>query len=153
MLLYFIYYIRKFKKSIIFLSYAGKISNNLFKTGFTADVENYLFANYTKVDKKTALETIHEIYTHYPMEEDVTYWGYPILTSTGYYISYATSALQALQLCEQCNVSLSNAKTNYLSLVSNKEDLSDIELWAKSGLASPFEESTLKEVAKIYSKR
>ena len=69
---------------------------------------------------------------------DSSYWRYVAITSPAYYISYATSAIAALNLYAMAMDDYEAAQESYLRLfTSNADNYSDI--LAEAGIADPFD--------------
>mgnify|MGYP003293453338 CR=1 FL=1 len=119
---------------------------------YTVDIENYLFNNYKTKSIDEMYQYIISLYNEYNVPAIYAdYWVYPILVSTGYYISYATSIIESLQIFTLARENFSNAYKAYSDLISQQEILGEVEAWEKAGLSSPFKESTITEIVKYYA--
>lgn len=122
---------------------------SLFNTAYAVEVENYVFDNYKTLSVEEMIAGIKTIYKKYPSVVSENYWWSPMMNSTAYYISYATSQIEALQLYFLAKNNLNNARDSYMNLMLNNEEIKDVELWKKAGLLSPFDETTINELASI----
>jgi len=95
---------------------------------------------------KDGIEDILEQYFEYPREE--YYFMIPCTTSPCYYISYATSMVEALQFL---SYDYPTAKTMYTNLIEKATGSTTVDRWKSAGLASPFEEASVKNVADLYN--
>ena len=111
-----------------------------------AEVESYLSKNLSK-DNETILKEIKENITDkYKDYAYSAYWAAPVVSSSGYYISYATSGVAAVGTYIQAKEDYNLAKANYLKLVSYPEECHDIQkFFDYSGLYSPLKEETFKK--------
>ena len=108
----------------------------------TAEVETYAYAHLDK-SNDALLADILEIMKKYDGIIYSAYWATPIVTSTGYYFSYAPSGAAAVAAYIQAGENFEIAKANYLSFVAYpKENKHPQDFYTYSGLYSPYEEST-----------
>lgn len=120
---------------------------------YAVEVENYLFDNYkTKTidELYSGMSSIYDSYGTSKLRKD--YWFGPVLINTCYYSSYLTSAVESLELFSMAQSDFKAAKNTYISLISQVENLDEVEAWKKAGLPSPFEASMIENIAKIFNK-
>lgn len=112
----------------------------------TSLVENYVFDNYNlSFDELT--NGVHSILSSLGNYCSPTYWAYGSVCQPGYYISYATSLISAMEIGCQAANNFDYAKTNYENLVnysgSSTDFYSKMNSW---NLHSPFSEEAFKYV-------
>jgi len=112
-----------------------------------AEIEAFAFSqeNLTKSTLKAGVESI---ISSYRGGANDYYWCYPCVGACGYYISYATSALESAQFY---HMDFDVAKTTYMSLVENPVANSVVSSFTNAGLTSPFEEQTFIDAAAMYN--
>ncbi|MBQ0009377.1 MAG: hypothetical protein KBS97_03815 [Firmicutes bacterium] len=113
---------------------------------YIIDVENYAY-NETDLTTEKLSKFISDLsakYKNLNIQETYNYWLYPCICSACYYISYATSSLEAMQFYL---LDLDNAKSKYKDFCSNAEGDSTLQKWLAAGLKSPFTKDTLSMVA------
>ena len=124
-----------------------------------AQVETYIFENLDKSNEElmSTAETMMGKYRNliqYGSDLIYAYWASPIVSSTGYYISYSTSGVAAVGVYLQAKENYAKAKENYRKLVTYPEAETDIDtIFTYSGLYSPLKESTFEKLtpANLYS--
>lgn len=118
----------------------------LINFSYIIDVENYAYNETDLTTEKLAafIENLSAEYESLHIKEKHNYWLYPCICSACYYISYATSSLEAMQFYL---LDLNDAKTKYKSFCNNAEGNSTVQKWTGSGLKSPFEKEILTMVA------
>lgn len=133
-----------------FAKYFGdnKFNNDvsyLIDFSYIIDVENYAYneANLTVEKLTNFIENLSNEYESLNIKESYNYWLYPCICSACYYISYATSSLEAMQFYL---FDLTNAKYKYKSFCRNAEEEGALEKWTTAGLKSPFEKESLDMV-------
>lgn len=112
-----------------------------------AEIENFIF-NTPDLTKATLRSGVEKILASYNGTSSSYYFMAAILTSPCYYISYATSLMEALQFS---TMSYEDSKTAYKKLIESNEKLSMVERWKNAGLASPFEEETFQTVSGLFT--
>lgn len=116
-----------------------------------AKVESYVFHNLEKTNEEilAGVDSIMAKYRGYYGEGyDMiyAYWATPIVSATGYYISYATSGVAAAAVYIQAKEDFEKAKANYKKFVAYPEENNNIDkFFDYSGLYSPLSEETLKK--------
>lgn len=107
------------------------------------EIENFAYTteNLTKESLRAGVE---EIIDSYDGTARTTYFMAPCISSPCYYISYATSIMEAMQFY---NMDFESAKKNYKKLIEGDGSPRMEERWANANLDSPFEESTFKKIA------
>lgn len=113
---------------------------------YIIDVENYAY-NEKDLSTEKLTKFIYDLSAEYKnlnIQETYNYWLYPCICSACYYISYATSSLEAMQFYL---FDLDNAKTKYKNFCKNAEGDSTLQKWIDAGLKSPFEQDALRMVA------
>ena len=111
-----------------------------------AEIEAFVFSQ-DNLDKRTLQEGIESIIGSYRGTADEIYWCYPSIAACGYYISYATSALESLQFYI---MDFEDAKKTYIDFVENPTLDSVVECFTNAGLLSPFDENTFIELSQLY---
>ena len=113
-------------------------------------VESYVFENLDK-SNEYLLDGINDIMEKYRAlygegyDLIYAYWAAPIVSSTGYYISYATSGIGAVGVYIQARQNYELAKNRYMKFVAYPEESTDIDkIFDYSGLYSPLQESTFR---------
>ena len=137
---------------------AYEMLTNVILTFATSEVETYVYQN---IDKKNSdiLEGVNAIWDKYydinpsiGFFDSLYYWCNPIVSATGYYISYATSGVAAVGAYVQACENFDNARDNYLKLVNYPEDCKDVnKFFEYSGLYSPLEESTFVKLQDVFT--
>ena len=110
------------------------------------EIENFAFStpDNTKYTLKAGCE---DIIASYDDTASTTYFMVACITNPCYYISYATSVMEAMQFFD---MSFEDAKTNYTELVESTKNMTMVERWENAGLNSPFEEETFKKLAESF---
>jgi len=109
-----------------------------------AEIENYCFKNQS-LSKQDMLDGINEIISDYDGFISESYWCYPCIESSGYYISYSVSGFASLSLYVQSKNDFNKAKSNYMKLVkyNDTEHMTLDEIYKNSEIKNPFEETTI----------
>ena len=124
---------------------------SLLTIAYSVDIENYLFSNYKTKSIDEMYSYIVNLYNSYNVSDIPSeYWVYPVLVNTGYYISYATSIVESLEILSLANEDFGKAFGAYHSLIAQKEILSEVAAWEKAGLTSPFKEQTIRKIANYF---
>ena len=111
-----------------------------------AEVESYVFENLKLTDDQL-LEGINTIMNKYDGMVYSAYWATPVVSSPGYYISYATSGVGAIGVYIQAQENFSKAKDNYLRFVSYPKESQNIDsIYTYAGFYSPLQESTFQKI-------
>ena len=138
------------------LKSAYKMLTDVALTFATAEVETYVFKNIDK-ENEEILEGVEDIWDKYYDRntygyfDTIYYWCTPVISSTGYYISYATSGVASLGVYVQALENYDLAIEHYLKLIDYATESREIkEFFDHSGLYSPLEESTFKKLEKIF---
>lgn len=127
----------------------NKIYNSLYsiiREAAITEVENFMYTT-PNLTKETLREGVEEILDSYEGTSGGEYFMGACLSSPCYYISYATSLMEALQFSV---MSFEDAKKNYTKLVEADEGLDMVGRWENAGLVSPFKEGTFKTLAKLF---
>lgn len=128
----------------------SKVYNDLFylvNEACIAEIEAFAFGT-ENLDRRTLKAGIDEIIGSYRGAADEIYWCYPCVASCGYYISYATSALESLQFYD---MTFEKAKKTYIDFVENPVEDSVVKCFTNAGLLSPFDEDTFIELSEMYT--
>ena len=106
---------------------------------------------YTTPDltKEALIDGVNAILETYEGTAGDVYFMAACLTSPCYYISYATSLIEALQFAAM--PSFADAKEKYTKLVETNGSFTMVQRWENAGLTSPFDEETFKTLAKLFS--
>lgn len=111
-----------------------------------AQVESYIFNNLS-LSNDELLAGINTIMNKYDGMVYSAYWATPIVSSTGYYISYATSGVGALGAYIKAEENFNSAKESYFKLVGYPEETQNINaIFSYSGFYSPLQESTFQKL-------
>ena len=111
-----------------------------------AQVESYIFNNLS-LSNDELLAGINTIMNKYDGMVYSAYWATPIVSSTGYYISYATSGVGALGAYIKAEENFNSAKESYFKLVGYPEESQNINaIFSYSGFYSPLQESTFQKL-------
>lgn len=111
------------------------------------EIENFAYTT-AGLTKETLSQGINSILNSYDGTLSETYYLAPLICSPCYYISYATSVIQALQFIA---TDYQSAKTMYTKLVENQSGNTLVQKWKSAGLGSPFEEDSIKNVAQALT--
>ena len=110
----------------------------------TAEVEAYVF-NHLDLNNDEIIAGADEIMNKYNNLVYSAYWCTPIVSSTGYYISYATSGVASLASYVFAKQDFNKAIEDYLKFVAYPEEDYNIDaFFTYSGLYSPLKEDTFK---------
>lgn len=92
---------------------------------------------------QSLFETILDTYGVDTSSFDTEYWSYVVFDNAGYYISYAMSALPAVEIYAKATTDLNAAKTAYLKLFTytSQDEITFTEALKAAGLDNPFSES------------
>ena len=114
-------------------------------------VESYIFENLDKTDD-AILTGVNSIMARYRAlygdgyDMVMAYWAAPVVSATGYYISYSTSAVGAVAIYIQAKEDYQKAIANYKKFVAYPEECQDVDtFFTYSGLYSPMQESTFQK--------
>lgn len=126
------------------------LSNAILPTA-VATVESYIFENLDKTDD-AILTGVNSIMARYRAlygdgyDMVMAYWAAPVVSATGYYISYSTSAVGAVAIYIQAKEDYQKAIANYKKFVAYPEECQDVDtFFTYSGLYSPMQESTFQK--------
>ena len=110
------------------------------------EIEQFAYTT-PNLTKETLIEGVQNILDSYEGTASETYFMTPCLTSPCYYVSYATSLMEALQFA---SFSFDAAKEKYKSLVESSGKFTMVERWENAGLSSPFKEQTFITLADLF---
>ena len=127
----------KLKRSI---SYIANMS-------VVGEIEEYVFANYDKLTVDELVVACENIDQQYDGVSTPYYWVYPIVNSSGYYVSYATSMIASMEYYYRGKEDLEACKNNYLAFVKYDGDKNSITNWEKGNIYSPFDERAYQYLA------
>lgn len=91
---------------------------------------------------------VNQIINSYQGAASDYYFVAPCVCNCCYYISYATSVIEAVQFGY---MGFDEAKSNYTKLVEAPDDFSTVERWENAGCKSPFEEDTFKYLSGLLT--
>ena len=132
--------------SLITILYAS-IVNEVEKKCYTMD----------NFDSNGLIKAVDELYEEYPLLSKsifkksyiLDYCRKVLLTAPGYYISYATSLIGALNINKIAQTSFDDAKAAYLMIINYSEDLDEYrEIYNYAGLKDPLARETLEYIFK-----
>lgn len=105
---------------------------------FIIEVENYAYnaPDLTKESLGEFINNLSEEYKNLNIPATTNYWMYPCICSAAYYISYATSSLEAMQFYV---MDLETSKNTYFNFCLDTSKKTMVEKWTNAGLKSPFE--------------
>ena len=109
------------------------------------EIEQFAYTT-ENLTKDSLIAGVNTILASYEGTASETYFMAPCLASPCYYISYATSLMEALQFA---GFSFEDAKANYTKLVETGGKLTMVERWENAGLTSPFKEKTFQTLASL----
>lgn len=109
------------------------------------EIYAYTTPNLTKTTLRSGVESILASYDGTASEY---YFMGPCLCSPNYYISYATSMVEALQFL---SYPYEEAKTMYTNLIENQSGNTMVDRWKSAGLPSPFEETSVQNLGTMLS--
>lgn len=116
---------------------------NIINFACIAEIENFAFTQ-ENLDLETLRAGAEEIIASYQGTASETYFMSPCISQTCYYISYATSIMEA---CQFLLMDFETGKENYKKLVEAPESFSMVERWKNAGLDSPFEEEAFEKLS------
>ena len=111
------------------------------------EIEQYAYTT-PNLTKETLIAGVNNILDSYEGTASDTYFMAPCLTSPCYYVSYATSLMEALQFAA---LSFEDAKETYTKLIETNGKYTMIERWENAGLTSPFKEKTFQTLAELFN--
>ncbi|MCQ2087268.1 MAG: hypothetical protein MJZ37_04250 [Bacilli bacterium] len=129
----------------------SKFYNELFyivQEALITEIEEYAYTT-PNLTSNMLTNRIYEIMEHYEGTASDTYYLGAVSSSPCYYISYATSLIEALQFK---TMDFSTAKKTYKKLIEDTKSMTMVERWTNAGLSSPFEESTFQSLAAEFKK-
>ena len=110
------------------------------------EIEQFVYTS-DGLTKESLIEGVNSILESYDGTASETYFMAPCLTSPCYYISYATSLMEALQFAA---LSYEGAKTTYKKLIETSGKFTMVERWEQAGLTSPFKEQTFITLGNMF---
>ena len=110
------------------------------------EIEQYLYTA-NSLDKTTLIDKVNDILASYDGTASRTYFMAACLASPCYYVSYATSLMEALQFAA---LSFEDAKTTYKKLIETSGKFTMVERWEQAGLTSPFDEQTFITLGNMF---
>ncbi|MCR5309692.1 MAG: hypothetical protein K6E21_06260 [Bacilli bacterium] len=111
------------------------------------EIENFAYTT-PNLTKESLIEGVNDILATYDGAASDTYYMAACLTSPCYYVSYATSLMEALQFAALPSFDV--AKGQYVNLCEAARGNSIVETWKKAGLTSPFEEKTFQTLSNMF---
>ena len=112
------------------------------------EIEKFMYTT-PDLTKDSLIEGINDILAGYDGTASETYYMAACLTSPCYYVSYATSLMEALQFAAMS--SFDEAKEKYITLVEGVGSKTMVQRWENAGLTSPFEETTFQTLANLFT--
>ena len=122
-------------------------ATTVFAGAYVAEVEDYLLHNdiSNKSETIAAIKNINQYYKDYINEK---YCWAPMLSSSGYYISYATSSIGALELYVNSKEDYQNALSQYETILVGRDgELSIKGIIEKAGLKPIYSAETVEYIA------
>lgn len=115
------------------------------------EVEKLVYAgDYELGDLEAAVDLLYEQYPalndFYDKEYTYEYCADVTMYSAGYYISYSTSLLGALNINKIATNNYQEAKDAYLKLIELDGNFGYLDAYQYAGLGDPFEENTFKYI-------
>ena len=110
------------------------------------EIEQFVYTA-NNLTKETLIEGVEDILASYDGTASRTYFMAACLASPCYYVSYATSLMEALQFAA---LSFEDAKTTYKKLIETGGKFTMVERWEQAGLTSPFKEQTFITLANMF---
>ena len=121
--------------------FSYNLSNSLLRIinfSYIIEIENYAFTTpIEELNKDSFKEKLTELRDEYSNVISESYWCYPCVSSSCYYISYLTSLMASLEMFIK---DFGTAKNNYLNLINDKDHFKCVECWENAGFTSPFNE-------------
>lgn len=116
-----------------------------------SEIEKYAYKT-NWVNKATLSDNIRSIWESYGLSyNDNSYWCYPVVLAPCYYVSYATSAICALQFYIKARNNFKDTVNDYLSLVNDKSNSSCVSIWEQGNIKSPFVSSAYNGFNNIFT--
>lgn len=110
------------------------------------EIEQYAYTS-KDLTKSELIQAVNNILEGYDGTASETYFMAPCIASPCYYISYATSLMEALQFA---TYDFEDAKIKYTNLVENNTKMTMVQRWESAGLTSPFKEQTFVTLAGLF---
>ena len=112
------------------------------------EIEKFAFTT-PNLTKQSLIDGVNAILASYDGTASDVYFMGPCLTSPCYYVSYATSLIEALQFAAM--PTFEEAKEKYTKLVEASGALTMVQRWENAGLTSPFDERTFQTLANLFT--
>jgi hypothetical protein len=110
------------------------------------EIEKYAYTT-ENLTKQTLIDGINDILASYDGTASKTYFMAACLASPCYYVSYATSLMEALQFAA---LSFEDAKDTYVKLIESTGNYTMVQRWEHAGLTSPFDEQTFITLSNMF---
>lgn len=124
--------------------------SNVAVCSYVAEMESIAY-NYDLSDKDGFFRKINEIYNKYEGIGNKKYWWAPVLTSFGYYISYATSSVGALQIYINSKADFSNGMSQYANFLRKSSSLTTIDDYTNgAGLLKIYSSDAIDYIADYF---
>ena len=139
--------------SYINVSQLNSQLRSIINCAYVSEMEQIAYS-YDLSDKACFFRKIDEISSSYGSSVLKKYWWAPVLCSFGYYISYATSSIGALQFYINSRSDFSSAANKYSKFVQRKGTGDTIdEVTTSVGLLQIYSEEAVKYVAEYVKKQ
>ena len=122
--------------------------NQICQFAAITEIENFAYTT-SNLTKESLINGVNEILASYDGAVSDVYFMAPCTSSPLYYISYATSLMEAVQLYTK--TTFEDARESYTKLVEATGGLTMVDRWKNAGLTSPFEESTFKLLSVLFT--
>ena len=112
------------------------------------EIENFAYTT-PNLTKESLINGVNAILATYDGTASETYFMAACLSSPCYYVSYATSLMEALQLASMS--SFKEARDHYITLVEANGLSNAVARWENAGLKSPFGEECFTALANLFT--
>lgn len=115
------------------------------------NLDRFTAADFNRVMTEVCSHYGGEEYISYWLTDIQSYWRDVVMESPVYYISYAVSAVAAMNLYTLYLQDPEQAVQTYRLLIENEAEAGFLQTIEAAGLPGPFDESFYADVAKMYS--
>ena len=128
--------------------------NSIINCSFVSEMEETAYNYENLSDKNAFLRKIDDVCDSYGGLAYKKYWWAPVLTNFGYYISYATSSIGALQLYVNSRNNYDDAVKSYIKFIRRACDTSTIDTITDAvGLLQIYGKDAVKYIADYIKKQ
>ena len=112
------------------------------------EIENFAYST-PNLTKESLINGVNAILATYDGTASETYFMAACLSSPCYYVSYATSLMEALQFASMS--SFKEARDHYITLVEANGLSNAVARWENAGLKSPFGEECFTTLVNLFT--